>query len=324
MKIFLTGATGLLGSHLLKALLNNGHHIKALHRKGSGGNAIFRHPNLEWVEGTLAHIDILAEAQQDVDAVVHAAALVSFQPSDAELLYQTNVVGTANVVNAALLSSRLKKFIHISSVAALGHPQKNTHVITESNHFDPNGQHSDYAKSKFWAELEVYRAAEEGLNIAIFNPSIILGAVGNGRSSEGLLHYAKNAPQFYPTGNLNYVDVDDVVKIIMHAIHTDAFIGKRCIINAGTVSYKQFFTHTANILHLPPPKWPVDSSLASIAWRLALLKSKFTGHKPMLTKHTARSATKQYVYQSEILPIVMPHFEFKPLSQTLENIYSII
>lgn len=320
MTIFLTGATGLLGSNLLKYLLEKGYYVKALHRSGTGGNTLLRHPSLEWIEGTLAHLNILEEAQNQADVTIHAAAVVSFDPADEHALYEVNVVGTANMVNTALKSRRLKRFILISSVAALGHPQKNTQVITESNHFDPNGNHSDYAKSKFWAELEVFRAAEEGLNVVLLNPSIILGANGQGRSSEGLIRYALNAPLFCPSGMINYVYIADVVAVVEAAIKLDNFIGKRCILNAGSVSYEDFFGVVARLNKHTPPRIIVGKFLSELGWRMAWLASKFTGKKPLLTRFTAQSSQRKYHYQSTLLPKIMPEFAFTSLERSLKEL----
>ncbi|HEX8331744.1 MAG TPA: NAD-dependent epimerase/dehydratase family protein, partial [Segetibacter sp.] len=113
--ILVTGGTGLVGSHLIKALLAKGHKVKALHRK----EVPFLDKDLHWVEGDILDVITLEEAMQDVDQVYHAAAIVSFHRDEVQEMFKINIEGTANVVNACLISN-VKKLCFVSSVAALG------------------------------------------------------------------------------------------------------------------------------------------------------------------------------------------------------------
>jgi dihydroflavonol-4-reductase len=114
--VFVTGGTGLLGTHLILALHRRGIGVRALYR--SSIPEVVRH-KAEWVQGDLLDVLTLEAAMHDIPEVYHAAGLVSFHPADKKALYQVNVEGTANLVNAALYAG-VRKLVHVSSVAALG------------------------------------------------------------------------------------------------------------------------------------------------------------------------------------------------------------
>ena len=170
--IFVTGASGLVGSHLIQSLLSKGKKVRALYRQAV---PVFAgSEQCEWIQGDILDPIGLMDALEGVDYVYHCAAIVSFAPSAAVKMLQSNVEGTANVVNACL-EQKIKKLIFVSSVAALGRIRENE-AIDESMHWTPATSNSVYGQSKYLAELEVWRAMEEGLPMAIVNPVIILGA----------------------------------------------------------------------------------------------------------------------------------------------------
>ena len=118
--IFITGATGLLGSYICKELLDKGYKIRAIKRTTSSMTLLGDMADkIDWIIGDMDDTTTLAEALEGVEAVIHGAAIISFDKRDEKRMYKTNILGTADLVNACLKSG-VKNFVHISSVAAIG------------------------------------------------------------------------------------------------------------------------------------------------------------------------------------------------------------
>ena len=176
--IFVTGGTGLVGSHILLQLSQEGIPFKALKRSSSSLNVckqVFFEYNQEelflrinWVDGDINDIPSLEIAIQDCEYVLHCAAIVSFNSSEKELLKIVNIEGTANVMNVALNSS-VRKVGYVSSIAALGR-NSTEGIVNEDCYFIATKLESNYALTKYYAEKEVWRASQEGLDVVIINP----------------------------------------------------------------------------------------------------------------------------------------------------------
>lgn len=120
-KVLVTGGTGFLGAYIIKNLVEKGACVSALRRLKDP--PFFLPPSItnkvQWIEGDILDVVSLSDAMKNADAVIHSAAIVSFTSKDRQRMYQVNIEGTANVVNAAI-ENNIKRFVHISSVAALG------------------------------------------------------------------------------------------------------------------------------------------------------------------------------------------------------------
>src|SRR5690606_13242616 len=213
MKILLTGITGLLGSYLAREFAKLGE-LHGLKRRGSkldllGGLA----ESINWHEGDINDYQFLEEIFDGMDLIVHSAGLVSYDSKDKEKLITVNVEGTANVVNV-MLQKNLKKLIYISSVAALGRVSGISYV-DENTKWTPSPLNTPYGISKYLGELEVWRGAQEGLDVMVFNPAVLLGKVTDQRSSTAIYDYVLAEDRFYPQGNINYVDVRDAAKMVL-------------------------------------------------------------------------------------------------------------
>ena len=292
--ILITGATGLLGSFVAKQLLTNGYKVKCIVRPNADRKLLQSFTDqINWVEGDIMDISFLRENLQDIDSIVHCAAIISFVPSQQTLMFNTNVVGTANMVNAAL-EAGVEQFIHVSSIAALGR-KEGISQIDEHIKWEESPNNSGYARSKYLAELEVWRGSEEGLNVSIVNPSIILGAGDVARSSTKLFDYVRQGNSFYTDGNINYVDVRDVATAIATLVK-EPHEAQQFILNGGTISYKNFFEKIAHQLHQKPPHRKATKWMLAIGWRMAAVYSFFTKKEPTLTKETAKISDSNYVY----------------------------
>jgi dihydroflavonol-4-reductase len=173
--ILITGGTGFLGAYIIRALVEKGYGVRAIRRHNNFPSYIPKEifDKVEWVEGDILDVVSLEDAMEGVDTVIHSAAIVSFTKREQKKMYKINVEGTANVVNIAL-EKNIKRFVHISSIAALGRKENGGH-IDEEKKWEESRINTHYAKSKYKAELEVWRGISEGLNAVILNPSTILG-----------------------------------------------------------------------------------------------------------------------------------------------------
>ncbi len=325
--VFVTGGTGFLGSHLLFHLLKIGKKVRAIKRADSNFNFLSNVfsfytedtqkylGKIEWVEGDILDIYSLNEALNEVSDVYHAAAIVSFDPSHRKKMMKANVEGTANLINAAL-GKDIRKFCHVSSIAAIGRAE-NGKVIDENVVWKTSKKNSNYAISKYGAEREVWRGIEEGLNAVIINPSVILGPRELNRGIGSLISMVRNGFKFYTAGVNGFVDVRDVAESMIRLMESDIY-NERFIVSADNLTYKQIFDWIAEYLKMPGPKYKATPNISEIAWRLEYFKGLFTNKKPFITKETARTANNTYYYSSDKL-IQALDFKFLPVRQTIRD-----
>ncbi|TGE27217.1 NAD-dependent epimerase/dehydratase family protein [Hymenobacter metallicola] len=318
--IFVTGGSGLIGSFLISALVARGQAVRALYRR-----QVPTFPaasQVEWVEGDILDALVIRQALEGVEHVFHCAGLVSYAPQDEAALQQINVEGTANIVDACLDRKGIR-LCHVSSVAALGgnaaaeqEPGK-MQVLTEEAKWDLGAAHPAYATSKYLGELEVWRGVAEGLSAVIVNPSVVLGAADWDRSSTRLFRYAHNEHAFYTPGNINFVDVRDVVEAMVHLAFQPAIAGQRFILNAGAVPLHDFLAQAAACFGKKAPRIAVPDWAAELIWRTEHARSLLTGARPLITKDTARAGRKPVVYQSQKVQNTTG-LRFRPLAETIE------
>lgn len=311
--IAITGANGLLGSRLAHRLAADSIPFYGIKRTQSDTSLMGDLP-VEWKEADLLDIGALRDALHGATQVIHTAALVSFKSGDREQLYRVNVEGTRNVVNTCL-GLGIKRMIHVSSVAALGR-HKGVKIINEDHTWVDSKLNSDYAESKYLAELEVFRGQEEGLKIDIINPSVILSRANWDKSSAQLFKYVwKNKP-FYTEGSMNYVDVRDVVNMICLLLNNEAS-GERYIANGGAIPLKDLLTKVARHFHKKAPWIKVPEPLITIAAWVESARSFLTGNEPMVTPQSARAAHESFFYNNK-KAIQKLGMQFRTLDDTLQ------
>lgn len=314
--ILVTGGTGFLGSHLLRKLVNVGQQVRALYRKEIPHQVKDIQHKIEWIQGDVLDVVALEDAMQGVDKVYHCAAVVSFTPGDHDRMMKVNIEGTANVVNLAIDAGGVRKLVHVSSVAALGRAKAGK--LDESCEWQDSKNNSKYAVSKYFSEMEVWRGRAEGLNVAIVNPSIILGAGYWSDGSGALIKNAWKEFPYYTQGINGFTDVRDVAEIMYRLMESD-IDGERFVISTANWKYYDLFREMATQLGKKPPHIPVKPWLAEIVWRMEALKSKITGKKSILTKETARTAQMQVFYNNDKIQQALPDFTFTPLEQTIAD-----
>jgi dihydroflavonol-4-reductase len=313
--ILITGASGLVGSHLVTQLVREGKQVRALYRSSvpvmPGANKV------EWIRGDILDVVALEEAMESIEEVYHCAAIISFNPKKKAALHQTNVEGTANVVNACL-GAGIRKLVFVSSVAALGRIREDT-AINESMNWSEETSNSEYGKTKYFAEIEVWRGIGEGLDAVIVNPVIILGASDWEKGSSGLFKSAYDEFPWYTEGTSGFVDVVDVVKAMILLMQSD-ISSQRFILCADSLPYRGIFTQMANNFSKRPPHRKVTPFLAAIVWRLEAVKAMFTGKDPLLTKETARTAAAKVRFDNTKLKKFFPDFQYTPVPDSLKRI----
>lgn len=312
--IVVTGANGLVGSHLIITLLAQGKQVKALYHTS---HAAINHQNLTWQQGDILDIIALEEIFIGITQVYHCAAIVSFNPKDKQLLHKTNVEGTANVVNACLAAG-VQKLLYVSSVAALGRAGI-SEPISENNKWIEGNHNSEYAKSKYLAEMEVWRGIGEGLDAVIINPSIILGCSDWTKGSAAIFKNAYNEFAWYTNGTNGFVDVQDVVTIMTKLMDSD-ITAQRFVVSGHNLGYQELFTSIANAFNKKPPHKLVTPFLAEIVWRIEAIKAKLTGSKPLLTKETARTAQQTITYNNSKLLKALPDFKYTAINTSIKRI----
>jgi dihydroflavonol-4-reductase len=323
MQVFLTGITGLLGGEVANQILDKGYKVKALVRNPA--KIKFQHPLLEYVEGDILDVTALSQQMKGADFVIHTAAVVSFAPKDRKAMYHTNVEGTANMVNTAL-EVGVRKFCHVSSIAAFGRPPLNEMKkvdlvrINEDQKWLASETNSHYAISKYMGECEVWRGAAEGLPMVIVNPSIILGEGEWHISSTQLFKYVYDERPFYPEGYMNYVDVKDVSRALIQLMESDIHSERYCL-SGGMVSYKDFFDKIAERFGKKKTSIKVTSGMMGAIWRVEALKSMLTGKAPLITKETAKTAQLKIFQENNKIRKDL-NFEFNSLDNTLDRVCS--
>ena len=318
-KVLVTGGTGFLGSYILQELISKGYAVRGIRRSASSipnwiNTTILN--QVEWVEGDVLDIVSLEDAMDGVDAVIHSAAVVSFNNKDKKSLYDINTEGTTNVVNVAL-EKNIARFVYISSVAAVGR-KKNGALVNETAKWEESSVHTHYARSKYKAELQVWRGFSEGLNGVIVNPSTILGYGNWNNSSCAIFKQLHDGFSFYTEGLNGFVDVRDVTRASVLLMES-AIDGERYIVNGDNWPFRKLQETIADGFGVKRPSLKAGKLLLGIAWKIAYLKSLFDGKKPLLTKESARVASSHTAFSNEKLLKAMPEFSFTPLETTIKE-----
>ncbi|MGB3074635.1 MAG: NAD-dependent epimerase/dehydratase family protein [Chitinophagales bacterium] len=314
--IFVTGGTGFLGMHLLRALVIRGKPVRALKREKSKiPEDLFLPASIEWVEGNILDLPSLEEHMDGCEEVYHCAGMVSFQSKHRETLMKVNVEGTDNVVNVAL-SKKIRKLVHVSSVSAIGRPLKAID-ISEATIWDSNGFNSNYGISKYLAEREVWRAMAEGLNAVIVNPTII---IGDGNWYEGSPRFFLNrweGMRFYSSGTSGFVAAVDVAELMIRLMNSE-IQQERFIINAEDWSYRDLFFNIADAMGKKRPTVKASRWLTEMIWRLEALRSVFVAHPPLISRETARISQLTYHFDTAKIKAAMG-FTFTPIKKCIED-----
>lgn len=317
--ILITGGTGFIGSYLIKHLLSSEKSIRSIKRSNSIiPDFLKNHSQIEWVDADVVDYFALEDAFEGVSEVYHCAAMVSYATEDKKQLMKVNVEGTTHIVNLCL--EKQVKLLYVSSVAALG-DNLNGKEVTEKNHWEWDRRKNNYSISKYEAEREVWRGIAEGLQAIIVNPSVVIG-VSHGRSeSSKIFKLLEKGLNFYPSGSLGFVNVEDVVKIMIQLMARPDAYGNAYLLNESNISYKELFLKYALLSGKPAPKHVANKSTMEIAWRLAAILKAFGIKHFELTREIAQASIRKHSYSNKKIVETL-NYSFKSLDQSLEEIHS--
>ena len=325
--ILVTGGTGLVGAHLLLHLLGNGESVRAIYRNSVSlekTKLLFdQHQKqnlfqqIDWVEADILDVPSLAIAFENIEFVYHCAALISFDPKDEKVLRKVNIEGTANIVNFCI-HNKIKKLCYVSSIATLGDLAQNEIILSETSEWKPELYHSDYAISKYGAELEVWRGFQEGLPVVIVNPGVIFGSTIWTEGSGAIFTKVKKGLSFYTNGQTGYVGVIDVVKAMLQLMQNN-ISGERFVMVSENLTYRSIIEIIAKKYKKTPPKYYAKPWITSIAWRMDWFFSTFFGTKRRMSKYAATTIHSMDTYKSDKIKNAL-NFEFQSIDAVLNTI----
>ena len=326
--VLVTGGTGLVGSHLLyHLLLKNNIQVRAIHTQSSDLNAVKKvftyyssngeslFNKIRWVEADLNTIPALELAFQDITQVYHCAAMISFSSREYQKMRRVNIEGTTNIVNLCI-SNHIKKLCFVSSIAAIENGNEGE-LVNESDNWTNTSDKSGYSITKYGAEMEVWRGSQEGIDVIIVNPGVILGSGFWHKGTGTMFRRINNGLKFYTEGITGFVGVKDVVQAMILLMSSDV-TNQRFILVSENLSFRKVLSLIAASLNKETPKIKINKFMSELLWRFEFLRSGITLSAPLLTKYTARSSVSNHPYTSEKIENTLG-FEFTKISDCINN-----
>ncbi|MBA4276577.1 NAD-dependent epimerase/dehydratase family protein [Flavobacterium sp.] len=325
--VLVTGGTGLVGAHLTLHLIENGENVRAIYRNLESiqktknlfslyqKEALFE--KIDWIQADIIDVPSLELAFESVDYVYHCAALISFDPKDEDALRKTNIEGTANIVNFCIAKA-VKKLCFVSSIAALGDLKENEKIITEESEWNPEKPHSDYAISKYGAEMEIWRGQQEGLESVIINPGVIIGPGFWEQGSGKLFKSVANGLSFYTKGITGFIAVPDVVQIavkLMKSKHSN----DRFTLIAENITFRELLDAITDSLNVKKPSLHASPLLVNVTYRIDWFLSNVFGLKRRLDLATAKASYSKKWYSNEKIKNALPT-QFLDIHQYIKQI----
>lgn len=322
--ILITGATGMVGAHLLVALLKEHKAVRAIYRTEAkvqqlaqsslfkGQEALFK--NIEWVQADITDVPSLESAFEGITEVYHCAGFISFNPKDYHALRAINIEGTANIVNFSI-AHKIEKLCYVSSVATLGAPDKEG-LVTEKCFWNPDEDHHVYGITKYGAEMEVWRASQEGIPVVIVNPGVIFGD-GVYSKSMDVFKEVKNGIPFYAAGGSGFVDVADVVSAMLQLMKSD-LQNERYILVSENLGYRNLLKTVAQSIGVKEPNKKVPKPILYVVRFFDWIKSLFTGGSRTFTKHTVASLVEHTEYDASKIKKAID-FKFQPMASVIKK-----
>lgn len=327
--ILVTGGTGLVGAHLLYKLTANGHNVRAIYRATSNLHKVLEvfsyyttetkaeqlFKKIEWLEADIIDIPQLSPVFSEVTEVYHCAALVSFSPKDYRKLRKINIEGTANVVNLCI-DFKIKKLCFVSSIATLGKPISDKKRITEDLNWNPENSHSDYAITKYGAEMEVWRASQEGIPVVIVNPGIIIGPGFWNSGSGPLFSRIYKGLNYHFPKTTGFVGVADVIDAMVTLMEQNLF-NQRYILVSENLSFAKIMKYTAISIDKKPPQKALRKWMIALGWIFQKLGT-VVGIKQQITKADINGLFTTSIYENSKVKSAI-NFKFTPIQEVIQQ-----
>jgi nucleoside-diphosphate-sugar epimerase len=303
-----------VGAHLLLHLVEQGENVRAMYRSTTSiektknlfslYNKFHLFEKIEWMEADILDIPSLEIAFQNIDFVYHCA----------------NIEGTANIVNFCL-AYKIKKMLFMSSIAALGDLNATETTISETTEWNPEKPHSDYAISKYGAEMEVWRGQQEGLNVLIVNPGVILGPGFSEQGSGALFSAVAKGLSFYTLGTTGFIAVTDVVETSVRLMKS-GIKNERFTLIENNYSFREILNCIADNFNVKHPRWHATPLLINLFWRVDWFLSNFFFQKRKLSRASAKASYSKTEY-ANIKIISTLASEFKSVKEYIQFIAQI-
>lgn len=321
--ILVTGATGLVGSHLLFQLAVRGENILAIKRRNSDlrfvKNIFSANPDLydkvQWIEGDILDIASLKKALSGIQNVYHCAGMVSYDPADIDLMTEINIRGTEILVKLCI-EYNIEKLCYVSSVSAINRINEKE-IIDENTKWISSRENSNYAINKYKAEQIVWAGMIKGLKAVIVNPTIIIGPGNWKKGSTAIFQQIWKGQKFYTSGIAGFVDVRDVCEAMIRLMNSDIH-SERYILNSQNLPYKKVFDWIAHYLNKPRPNIEANAFLLNIAWRLESVKKFLFKKSPFITRETVISGMKKLEFSNQKIHKAID-IKFIPVQQSIQD-----
>jgi dihydroflavonol-4-reductase len=323
-----TGATGILGSHVVLNLLRNNQPVIACKQKGSDikkTERLFSYyvkdykilfEKITWKELDILDVFSIEEVLEDVTNVYHCAGFVSFNSKDRKKLFDINEKGTRNMVNSCL-HKKIQALCYVSSVATINNLDYPL-TLTEEVFWKKSGHESDYAISKYNAEREVWRGIEEGLNAVIVNPGVILSPGFWDQSSSRMFSTCYKGNIFYTNGMAGYIAGSDVARVMVELVSKKLF-SNRYILVEDNYTFHNILSHIQTNFNKRAPYINTSGILLKLGQFLEGIWSFFTGKDRILTPALINAAHNKQVYSNDKVKAVLAT-DFEPTHKIIEEI----
>ncbi len=273
---FITGATGFIGGHIARRLIQRGFQVRALARPTSRRDGL-EHLPVEWVAGDLSRMDVLRKGMDGADVVFHAAADYRLWTRDPRAMYATNVQGTQNVLQAAL-DARVDRVVYTSTVGTIQLNDGDSRPADERSFLKLEKRTGHYKKSKFLAEQEALQFVKKGLPVVIVNPSAPVGSHDVKPTPTGriVLDFINGRMPMYLDTGLNFVDVEDVAEGHILAAQRGR-VGERYVLGHQNLRLNEVLHMLSGITGIPAPRRKLPYAFALMAGYVSETMTRFTG-----------------------------------------------
>ncbi|MCM8811549.1 MAG: NAD-dependent epimerase/dehydratase family protein [Candidatus Omnitrophica bacterium] len=294
--VFVTGATGFVGSHVVLKLLERGKRVRVFARRSSNLKNL-KGLDVEMVYGDLTDAKSIREAMRGCRQVYHVAADYRLWAPQPAAIYQNNVQGTRNVLEAAS-QEKVEKIVYTSTVGALGFSQDGS-PSTEQTAVTLEDMVGHYKRSKFLAEQEAMAAAKAGFPVVIVNPSTPVGAMDIKPTPTGqmIVDFLNGRMPAYVETGLNLIDVEDVAEGHLLAMETGR-VGEKYILGNENLSLKEILEMLSRISGLASPKIRLPRGIALGIACVSTGWGRLTGRTPRVPLEAVRMSKKKMYFDS--------------------------
>ena len=286
--IVVTGATGHIGNVLVRTLLSQGEKVRVFLLPGEPTDSLDG-LHYETARGNVLNKKSLEAAFKGAKAVFHLAGIIAITPGKRKLLYDVNVQGTKNVINACL-KMKVKRLIYTSSIHAFVEPPRHK-IIDETQLIIPEGVNGHYAKSKAIATLDILRAVKKrNLDAVICCPSGVIGPYDYNISEMGrmIIDFGRKKLKAYINGAYDFVDVRDVVNGLI-AAWKKGRKGEIYILSGEQIKIKEILNNLQNASGVNPPDFVLPAWIAIATSPFAILHYKLRRQKPIFTAYSVKT-----------------------------------